>query len=105
MLTLWSFCLLGQIFIIKLDGIFVEPVAGFTLVAILTVVILCLQPFHCFYRTARLEILRVMFEIAASPFTQVRFKHFIIADVFTSFVNPMKDLGAVVCYFSSGLWL
>lgn len=103
--TIWSFCLLGQITVIKLDAFFETPQAIFTLIALVTIAILCIIPWHCFYKTARLEMLTIFWEVIASPFYVVRFKHFILADIITSFVNPLKDLGHVSCFFLTGLWL
>ena len=105
LLTLWAFCALGQMIIIKLDVTFDQPVAGFSLFMLLMMILLCLIPFHCFYRTARLEIIKVLFQVMISPFSVVRFKQFIIADIITSFVNPLKDLGYVACFYIHGLWL
>lgn len=34
----------------------------------------------------------------------MRFKHFFLADILTSFVNPFKDLGFMGCYYFRGLW-
>jgi hypothetical protein len=103
--TIWAFCLLGQISIIKLDAFFEEPQAVFTLAALILVVFLCIIPWHCFYKTARLEMLSIFWQVIASPFYVVRFKQFLLADIITSFVNPLKDLGHVVCFFTTGLWL
>jgi hypothetical protein len=65
----------------------------------------CFAPFHCFYKRARVELLVVLWHIFISPFGLVRFKHFFLADVLTSFVIPLKDLGFIVCFFVTGMWL
>jgi hypothetical protein len=65
---------------------------------------LFLIPWHCFYKTARLEFFKIIWEVLISPFSVVRFKHFIVADLMTSFVNPFKDLGYSSCFFLHGLW-
>jgi EXS family len=96
--------MMGQLFITKLDGIFVTPIAAFTLGAFVLIVVLCTLPFHIFYMTARWEMFKVLLEVFVSPFTDVTFKHFIVADILTSFVNPLKDLGATGCFFINGLW-
>lgn len=83
----------------------IEPVAGFTLGLILLFVILCFMPFHIFYLRARFDLLIVLCHIVASPLGIVRFKHFFLADIITSFVNPLKDVGSISCYFIRGLWL
>jgi hypothetical protein len=105
LLTIWAFCLLGQMFVIKFDQISIRPVASFTLAASLLILILFILPFHFFYRTARLELFKIIFEVMISPFSQVTFKHFIVADIFTSFISPLKDLGTTTCFFFRGLWL
>jgi hypothetical protein len=101
----WGFCLLGQLFVVKFDQVFIEPVGGFTLAASVLILALFLLPCHVFYRTARLELLKIIWEVLISPFSVVSFKHFIVADIFTSFVNPLKDLGTTCCFLFRGLWL
>jgi hypothetical protein len=87
-----------------MESLFISPIAAFTLGAFVIMVAMCLIPFHAFYLTARLEMLKVLIEVFMSPFTVVTFKHFIVADILTSFVNPLKDLGATGCFFFNGLW-
>lgn len=105
LLTIWAFCFLGQIFIIKLAYVFPQPIAAFSLLLFVVFVGLCFAPFHCFYMRARKELLVVLINIFISPFGLVRFKHFFLADIITSFVIPLKDIGFIVSYFFSGLWL
>lgn len=52
-----------------------------------------------------MELLRVLCNIVIAPFGKVRFKHFFLADIITSFVSPLRDLGYVGCFFVSGGWL
>jgi hypothetical protein len=104
LITILAFCFMGQVFLIKIDYIF-NAVAGFSLAVIIIFALLCFQPFHYFYKTARLELLNVLFQIVISPLGIVRFKHFFMADILTSFVNPFKDLGYIGCYYFSSLWL
>jgi uncharacterized membrane protein YczE len=87
-----------------MESLFISPIAAFTLGAFVIMVAMCLIPFHALYLTARLEMLKVLIEVFMSPFTVVTFKHFIVADILTSFVNPLKDLGATGCFFFNGLW-
>lgn len=35
----------------------------------------------------------------------VRFRHFFLADVITSLVLPLKDVGYIGCFFIQGGWL
>lgn len=104
LLTLLAFSFMGQVFIVKLDYIF-DDNAGFCLGVLIVFILLCFQPFHYFYRTARLELLTVLWHIVISPFGIVRFKHFFMADILTSFFNPLKDVGYMGCYYFRGLWL
>ncbi|CDW91778.1 xenotropic and polytropic retrovirus receptor 1 [Stylonychia lemnae] len=95
---------LTRSFMIKLDYLFDEVPAIFTLIAICLFVLICFFPFHCFYLKARKNLLFVLINILISPFGIVRFKHFFMADIITSFINPLKDMGNVGCYFVRGLW-
>lgn len=76
-----------------------------TLIVLLIFIAICFQPFHIFYQRARLDLLIVLWHIFISPFGIVRFKHFFLADILTSFVNPFKDLGYMGCFYFRGLWL
>jgi EXS family len=105
MLTVWSFCLVGHIAVVKLKYIFEKPAAGFALAVLVIFMGLCFAPFHCFYQRARKELLVVLWHIVISPFGLVRFKHFFLADILTSFVIPLKDVGTIFCFFASKLWL
>jgi hypothetical protein len=49
--------------------------------------------------------MRVLFHIVLSPFGVVKFKHFFLADILTSMVQPLKDVGSTICFFTSGAWL
>lgn len=79
--------------------------AAFSLIAVLIFGGLCLAPVHCFYMRARKELLIVLWNILISPFGIVRFKHFFLADIITSFVNPLKDIGFMSCFYISGGFL
>lgn len=105
MLTVWSFCLVGHIAVVKLKYIFEDPAAGFALAVLVLFVAFCFAPFHCFYMRARKELLVVLWNIVISPFGLVKFKHFFLADILTSFVIPLKDVGNFICFFCSRLWL
>jgi len=85
--------------------VFDKPIAIFTLIVLLVFVGLCLAPLHCFYMRARKEVLVVLYNIVISPFGLVRFKHFFLADVLTSFVNPLKDIALLLYFFINGNWL
>lgn len=65
----------------------------------------CLQPFHsCFFRNARFELFKTIYNIAISPFGKVRFRDFFFADVITSMGQPLVDIGMCYNYFSAGFW-
>jgi len=90
--------------VIKLDYLF-DSSAAFSLAVFIIFVVICFQPFHCFYQRSRFELLIVLINIFISPFGVVRFKHFFLADILTSFVNPFKDLGSIGCFYFKGLWV
>ena len=54
---------------------------------------------------ARKELLIVLWHILISPFGIVRFKHFFLADILTSFVIPFKYTAYITCFFISENWL
>ena len=105
LLTIYMLCLMGQIFISKLEYLFVPPTGICALALIVVFTLLCLLPFHVFYLRSRLELLKVLLQIVISPFGVVKFKHFFLADIITSMVYPLRDLGAIVAFFATGVWL
>jgi hypothetical protein len=92
------------VFIIKLDYLFENALAIFTMIALIIFIGICFIPFHVFYLRARKDLLLVLWHILISPFGIVRFKHFFLADIITSFVNPLKDVGTISCFFFRGYW-
>eukprot|EP00347_Sterkiella_histriomuscorum_P004047 403361947 len=82
-----------------------RPAAIFTLVALIIFLGMCFMPIHILYQRARKSLLKVLFHIFISPFGVVRFRHFFFADILTSFVNPLRDMGHSGCFFIHGYWL
>ena len=77
----------------------------FSIIAFSFFTLICIFPLDFFYRFARWEVLKVLLNILISPFGVVRFKHFFLADILTSFTVPLKDLGFIFCFYTKGLWL
>jgi hypothetical protein len=90
---------------VKLNYLFTPAPAYGALTLLIILALLCILPFHYFYLRSRIELFRVLCHIVASPFGIVKFKHFFLADIITSMVNPLRDLGAIVALFVSGNWL
>ena len=67
--------------------------------------ILCVLPFNVFCLKSRKELVRVLFHIFVSPFGQVKFKHFFLADIITSLGVTLRDFISIFFLFSSGQWL
>lgn len=94
-----------QTFILKLEFLFDKAVAGFTLAVLVVFTFMCVQPFHCIFLKGRVALAQTIWNIVISPFGMVRFRHFFFADIITSFIIPLKDLGYVGCFFTQGGWL
>jgi hypothetical protein len=65
---------------------------------ILFFLIMCCNPFDCFYKTARKELAWTILQILIAPFGTVRFRDFFFADVLTSMTTPLKDMGFIVLH-------
>jgi len=63
---------------------------------------MCLLPCHIFYRQARIEIAKTLWNILISPFGKVRFRHFFMADVLTSMTHSLQDTAIIACYLKTG---
>ncbi len=60
--------------------------AGFTIGVIITFLILMFNPFRYLFKTELLLMRNTLYNIMIAPFGLVRFKHFFLADIFTSMV-------------------
>ena len=70
--AIWIVCLMLQVLIIKMDQIiFEKAVAGFTMAVICLVIIVCLNPFPCLFRTNLILMWKTFLNIIISPFGQV----------------------------------
>jgi hypothetical protein len=88
-----------------MEIIFEKTVAAFSLGVLIFFIIFCIQPFKFFYRRARLSLVITLWQIVISPFGQVKFRHFFLADILTSMTQPLRDLGYISCFFFQGSWL
>lgn len=98
-------CFLLDLLVCKLDYVFPQKVAFGALLCLLLFVFFFLNPFHILYRTARYEMLRVMGLVLIVPFSNVRFKEFLLADVCTSLTKTFEDSIYTSCFFYGPDWL
>ncbi len=98
--AVWAFCLMCQTFIIKMEFLFERAVAAFTLGCLALFLFIFINPFHCIFRGGRYALGKTLWNILISPFGLVRFRHFFLADILTSLVQPMRDLGYIGCFFT-----
>jgi len=56
------------------------------------------------YRTARMELLWTIGQIAIAPFGTVRFRDFFFADIITSIGKTLNDIGFICLYYGSDVW-
>lgn len=84
LLAIWAFCLMAQMFVVRLEFLFEKAVAAFTLGVIVIFAIICFQPFHCLFLRGRVALAQTLWNIVISPFGLVRFRHFFLADIITS---------------------
>mmetsp|Transcript_1170 Transcript_1170/g.802 ORF Transcript_1170/g.802 Transcript_1170/m.802 type:complete len:84 (+) Transcript_1170:2124-2375(+) len=82
-------CFCAQVIKLKLIDDEQKEAATYCLVAVILFLLICFNPFHCFYRQARVQLVKTMGHIVISPFGKVRFRHFFFADVLTSMVTPL----------------
>lgn len=87
-----------------MSKIFDSAMAGFTIGVLCTFFILMFNPFRYLFKTELLLMRSTLYNILIAPFGLVRFKHFFLADIFTSMVQVLKDLGYIGCFLMSGAW-
>ena len=85
MFVVWAVCLTGQAFMIKMEFLFSRAIAGFTLAVVCLMTFMCLNPFKwLFFRTDLVQLRWTLWDIIIAPFGGVGFRHFFIANIFTS---------------------
>jgi hypothetical protein len=77
---------MSQTFILKMEFLFEKAVAAFTLGILCIFAFMCVQPFHCLFKGGRVALAQTLWNILISPFGLVRFRHFFLADIITSFL-------------------
>jgi len=83
----------------EFSAVHVDTMPGFLLLASM-VVLLC--PLNIIYRSTRYTFLRVLRNIALSPFYKVVMVDFFMADQLTSQVPLLRQLEYVICYYLTG---
>lgn len=61
----------------------------FSIILLVSFVIMCLMPFHFFYLRGRVQLAKTLWHIVIQPFGKVRFRHFFLADIITSMTGPI----------------
>mmetsp|Transcript_44354 Transcript_44354/g.43034 ORF Transcript_44354/g.43034 Transcript_44354/m.43034 type:complete len:151 (-) Transcript_44354:346-798(-) len=97
-------CFLCQVIILKLNFLFTSPLGLFSLILTILIIIICFIPIHVFYLKGRKALGLTLLNILVTPLMEVRFRHFFLADVITSFGTPLKDLTYMTCYFFFPYW-
>ena len=99
---IWFFCLVWQLLQLKLNSVFPSDFPIFTVILIVSFVVICCVPCHMCYLKGRKEIAKALYHILISPFGLVRFRHFFLADIVTSMTSCLENTGTIGCYFVSG---
>jgi len=103
-LYIWLFCFFLQIITYKY--VFISTHSSiFTYVLFISLCGLYISPFRSVYRGARIEMMRTMWHIFISPFSDVSFKDFFLADIFCSLVKPFQDITTTLCFFTTMSWI
>lgn len=96
---IWFACMVYSIGMIKLNEENPITLQICTIMCLVIIIAICINPFHCFYQRTRKQILFTLWHILISPFGLVRFRHFFLADVLTSIVTPIQFVGIIYCYY------
>jgi len=98
-LFMWSSCFALSLMEVRLEYLFKDAPAYFMVGLLAFFMIYCFQPvLQCGYRTARMQLVITLYEILISPFGRVRFRDFFFADIITSMVTSLQDIGLILVY-------
>jgi len=104
MLSIWLACFMLTLLVIRLQYVFHSFAAIPSIILVVITSAICCLPFHFFYSRARFQLLKTLGNIFISPFGLVRFRHFFLADVITSMVGTLQDIGYVGCFYLTPRW-
>lgn len=75
------------------------PASWPTLVFVVFLILMLLNPFSYGYKKFRMELLLAMYFTVIAPFGLVRFKDFFFGDILTSMVKPFIDMIFIANFF------
>lgn len=106
MFTIWIMCALGEVLSIKnfMRAFDNYRIAGFSLILIVALLLIIINPLKYLYREFRFEFLYSLYQNIIAPFGYVRFKDFFLGDILTSAVKPLIDFYFIGCFFSTDSW-
>ena len=96
---IWFACMVYSIGMIEMHETNPIKLQISTILCLVTFIVICISPFHCFYRRTRKHIVKSLWNILISPFGLVRFRHFFLADVLTSIITPLQMTGIIYCFY------
>jgi len=70
----------------------------------LILIFISILPMHLVHLSARYTLLKVLAKLLITPFGNIRFREFFVADVLTSMVIPITDTAYMLCYYFSNSW-
>ena len=81
------------------DHFYNNQVQWFSISLLITYILICFMPLHCFYLKGRKQLARSLGNVIISPFGKVRFRHFFLADVISSMTGQLQHLFFIECYY------
>lgn len=103
MLMIMTACFVGQQVIFNFPWVYDDDVKYPTLVCVGLFAVLMFFPMNMMFRPiAKWEITKAVGNILIAPFGDVKFRHFFLADIFTSVKISFVDASGMVCFFTSG---
>jgi hypothetical protein len=99
LMILWLFCMIGEVSVVK--GYLPFNVDMFSIIMLITFTVVFFNPIKLFQSVIRFPTIVAAFNCLYSPFSEVRFLEFFVADVMTSLVKPFIDVALITCWATS----
>ncbi len=99
---IFVFLLLNQEAVFKIDNIISHDAKLPVIVMSIVFFLIFFLPIRFFQGNFRLQLGKAILHILVAPFGAVKFRHFFIADVFTSAKIMFFDTASMVCFYESG---
>jgi xenotropic and polytropic retrovirus receptor 1 len=99
LMIIWLLCMIGEVSVIKAYLPFEQDLFAIIMLVVFSVIFF--NPIKLFQSVIRIQTIVAAFNWLFSPFSEVRFLEFYVADVMCSLAKPFIDIALITCWATS----